>query len=282
MMKLKTLTSFSVELLLFFFSCKSINTKNNYAGNFNIKKDLLLVQLDCKTDVDDLHSAAALYTLLSDSKFSRIKHHTVVGTYGTQKGLYVNPNSILEIGFKNNFTDAHKNKTVAIKKVKNIIKETLNKKGDVWIAEAGQSDFTAAIIKAIQKDLPKINTSKRIHIVQHSNWNEKSTSPESLAFVKKNTDYHKIPDGNRVGNGTAGFNDATYTGWKDKIKTPKLHKIWQHTLDLSNKYNGKDGRYNNKTIAAGGLDFSDLSEVCWILGLNDTMDVEHFFKLFAN
>ena len=58
--------------------------------------------------------------------------------------------------------------------------------------------------------------------------------------------------------------------------------IWQLAIDISNEYNGKEGRYNNAAIAAGGLDFSDLSEVCWILGLRDIKDTEHFFKLFAN
>jgi len=29
------------------------------------------------------------------------------------------------------------------------------------------------------------------------------------------------------------------------------------------------------------LDFSDLSEVCWILGLQDIKDTEHFFNLYS-
>jgi len=118
-------------------------------------------------------------------------------------------------------------------------------------------------------------------VVQHSDWNENSTSPESLQFVKKNTDYQKIPDGNAVGNGTPGFRSPEYTQWKKKISNPKLIGIWQLATDLSNKYNGKEGRYNNEAISAGGLDFSDLSEVCWILGLQDIIDTEQFFNLYS-
>ncbi|MCL5130031.1 MULTISPECIES: hypothetical protein [unclassified Algibacter] len=46
-------------------------------------------------------------------------------------------------------------------------------------------------------------------------------------------------------------------------------EVWQLATDLSNKYNGKDGRYNNKAISVGGLDFSYFSEVCWILGIQN-------------
>jgi len=256
--------------------------RNSQSGCFDIKKDLLLVQFDCKTDVDDIHTVAALATLLSDSGFSRMRYHAVAGTYGIQEGLYVPPNALFQLAFRDNWTDAHENLKEAVDQVKVIVKSTLENQGDIWIAEAGQSDFTAEIIKAIQNDLPEINTLQRIHLIQHSDWNEKSTSPESLKFVKENTDYHKIPDGNAVGNGTPGFRDPGYTNWKDKIKNPKLIEIWQLATDLSNKYNGKEERYNNEAISAGGLDFSDLSEVCWILGLQDIKDTEHFFNLYSN
>ena len=138
------------------------------------------------------------------------------------------------------------------------------------------------LINSIQSDLPDISISQRIHVVQHSDWNEKVTSPESLEFVKKNADYHKIPDGNIVGNGTPGFRSPEYTQWKSKITNPDLTDIWQLAINISNEYNGKEGRYNNEAISAGGLDFSDLAEVCWILGLQDIKDTEHFFNLYSN
>jgi len=102
-----------------------------------------------------------------------------------------------------------------------------------------------------------------------------------LQFVKENADYHKLPDGNAVGNGTPGFRSPDYTLLKDKVAIPELIDIWQLAIEISNKYNGKEGRYNNSAIAAGGLDFSDLAEVCWILGLQDIKDTEQFFKQYA-
>jgi hypothetical protein len=219
---------------------------------------------------------------MSDSRFSKIQYHAVAGTYGIQDGLYVTPNDLFQLAFGDNWTDAHENTKKAVEKVKAIALATLDKQGDIWIADAGQSDFSAALVKVIQADLPDLNISERIHIVQHSDWNEEVTSPGSLDFVKKNTDYHKIPDGNAVGNGTPGFRSPEYTQWKNKITNPELIAIWQLAIDLSNRYNGKEGRYNNEAISAGGLDFSDLSEVCYILALQDIKDTTQFFDLFAN
>ena len=104
--------------------------------------------------------------------------------------------------------------------------------------------------------MPEINISQRIHVVQHSDWNEKVTSPENLQFVKNNSDYQKIPDGNVVGNGTPGFRSLEHIDWKNKFTNPKLIEIWQLAIDLSNEYNGKEGRYKNEAILAGGFDFS--------------------------
>ncbi len=261
---------------------KTLYTISSNQGKFNIEKDILLVQFDCKTDVDDLHTVAALATLLSNSNFSKIKYHAVAGTYGIQKGLYVPPNNLFQLAFRDNWTDAHNNPISAIEKVKAILKTILSNNGHIWIAEAGQSDFSAKIIKAIQIDLPELDISQRIHIVQHSDWNEKMTSPENLEYIKQNTDYHKIPDGNAIGNGTPGFRSPDYTEWKHKIKNLELIEIWQLAINIGIQYNGKEGRYNNEAIASDGLDFSDLSEVCWILGIQDIKDTEHFFNLYAN
>lgn len=281
-MKFKTLLFIAIAAILMPPIGNAAPWHHSKTINFNKDKDLLLVQYDCKTDVDDLHSVAAFITLMSDPDFKKVNYHAVAGTYGIQEGLYVPPNDLFRLAFGDNWTDAHENLKGAVERVKGLAKKTLANQGDIWIAEAGQSDFSAALIKALQLDLPEINISQRIHVVQHSDWNEEVTSPASLDFVKKNTAYHKIADGNAVGNGTPGFRTPDYNNWKDKITDLKLVAIWQLAIDLGNKYNGKEGRYNNEAIAAGGLDFSDLSEVCWILGLQDIKDTAHFFNLYSN
>ncbi|WP_394747837.1 hypothetical protein [Spongiimicrobium salis] len=251
------------------------------SGTFNREKDLLLLQYDCKTDVDDLHSVAAAALLLSHPDFSSIKYHAVAGTYGTQGGLYVPPNDLFQLAFEDQWTDAHKDFEAAVEKVKTIAIQTLTKNGEVWIAEAGQSNFSAALVKAIQNRLPQEKLSKRIHVIQHSDWNEKVTAQNDLDYIRTHTDYLKIPDGNAEGNGTPGFRSAAAVDWKRKITDSKLVKIWQLAIDLGLQYNGKEGRYNNKAIMRGGLDFSDFSELCWIFGMQDIKDAEHFFDLFS-
>lgn len=162
---MKSKTFIILVLVTIFMSFKNNNEdkSNSQAGGFNIKEDLLLVQFDCKTDVDDLHTVAAFATLLSDSVFSTIKYHAVAGTYGIQGGLYVPPNDLFQLAFGDNWTDAHNNVILAVEKVKEIVKMTLKNQGNIWIAEAGQSDFSAELIKAIQKDIPEINTTQCVY-----------------------------------------------------------------------------------------------------------------------
>ena len=280
-MKLKTIAFIALVITSISSQANILDNVSPKQGRFNIEKDLLLVQFDCKTDVDDLHTVAAFTTLVSRQAYSKINYHAVAGTYGTQEGLYVPPNDLFQLAFGDNWTDAHNNMKGDVEKVKPLAIKTLKQGGNLWIADAGQSDFSAELVKAIQEDLPKIETLKRIHVVQHSEWNEEVTAPEKLDFVKRNTDYIKIPDGNAVGNGTPGFRSAEFTQWENVITNSDLTEIWQLAVDLANKYNGKEGRYTNEAILAGGLDFSDLSEVCWILGLQDIKDVEHFFNFVS-
>lgn len=249
---------------------------------FDSKKDLLLAQFDCKTDVDDLHTVAAFYTILRNPRFSAIKYHAVAGTYGIQEGLYVPANELFKAAFGKNWSDAHSDPGKALSKVYSIVAKTLKRNGDIWIAEAGQSDFTSALIRKIQAEMPVLNTSLRIHVVQHSNWNEEVTSPDKLAFVKSNSDYHKIPDGNTKGNGSPGFRNPDLRDWDSRIKDDAAKEIWRMAVDIANRYNGKEGRYNNEAVAAGGLDFSDLSETCHILGTGDIEDGAEFFERMGN
>lgn len=286
---MKTVVVISIVISVGLLSCRN-DAKNAIApskhGKFNTGKDFLLANFDCKTDVDDLHSVAAFAMLLSNPEFSGIRYHAVAGTYGIQEGLYVPPEDLFNLAFGKNWTNAHADSANdfanAVEQVLNFIKETLVNGGDIWIAEAGQSDFTARLIKNIQNVMPDVSTSMRIHVVQHADWNEQVTSAENLQYVKDNADYMKIPDGNVVGNGTPGFRSPAFREWTKFVKNPTFISIWQLAIDLSNRYNARDGRYNNEAVTAGGLDFSDLAEVCWILGIADIKNSKEFFTLYGN
>ncbi len=270
-----------LQTILFVFLISTNLVIGQISPKFNIARDLLLVHFDCKTDVDDIHTAAALYTLLSQAPFNKINYHAVAGTYGVQEGLYVPGNDLFQFAFGKNWSDAHNYKSMALARVKKLAHRILKNQGDIFIAEAGQSDFSAALVRALKTDMPNLDLSKRIHLVQHSNWNEEVTTAADLEYVKKTIDYQKIPDGNVVGNGSPGFKTPGYLLWKDKTHDRKLHKVWEMAIDLGQKYNGKEGRYVNTAITENGVDFSDLSEVCWILGLQDLKDSDAFFDKFG-
>ena len=250
--------------------------------SFEFKRDLLLVHYDFKTDIDDLHSAAAFATLVSNPKYVDLQYHAVAGAYGIQEGLYVPPEDLMKLAFGEKWSDAHKDFNQALTEVADLALKTLDQQGDVWIAEGGQSDFSAALVMTIKKERPDLSTVNHIHIVQHAGWNEEVTAPDKLAYVKEHSAYQKIPDGNAVGNGTPGFRSDQIIALDGYISDQKLRSIWQLAIDLGNQYNGKDGRYLNESVQAGGLDFSDFSEVCWILGMQDIENSEHFFALITD
>lgn len=268
--------------LIFFTSCSNNQSSQKLIGDFNVEKDLLLANFDLKTDVDDIHSIAGVSTMLSHPKLAGVNYHAVAGTYGIQEGLYVPANELFYIAFGINWSDAHSDFDNALKKVTTLVTKTLANDGKVWIAEAGQSDFTAALLQTIKIKFPLLNTLNRIVVVQHSDWNESSTDHENLNFVKQNCSYNKIPDGNEIGNGSPGLKTVDNINISNYIKDPKLLAIWKTALDIADNYNGKENRYNNSAIANGGLDFSDVSETCWIFGYNHLKDVEMFFKEFSS
>ncbi len=249
---------------------------------FNEDKDLLIANYDCKTDVDDLHSVAAFATILRLPKYKKLNYHAVAGTYGIQDGLYVPPNDLFQLAFDKNWSDAHANRNRAVLEVTKKAVRTLRKKGQVWIAEAGQSDFTATLIVSIQTEIEDMSVFSRIHVVQHSDWNEEVTSSQGLQYVKTTIDYHKIADGNVVGNGTPGFRTETPLDWRSILKNESVLSLWEMAVELGNQYNGKQGRYKNEAIANGGLDFSDTSEIMYILGYADLVDSNDFFDQFGS
>ena len=270
-----------IFFILLITSCVSKEPATKSIGRFNINKDLFLANFDCKTDVDDIHSVAAVATMLFDSRFSNVNYHAVAGAYGTQEGLYVPGNELFETSFGNNWSDTHTDRDRALKEVSALLTKTLEKGGNIWIAEAGQSDFTSDVVRNINNILPSIQTKARIHVVQHSDWNESSAAPENLDYVKANVTYHKIPDGNVVGNGSPGFKTDDNFALKNSISQQKLNHIWDLAIQIANNFNGKENRYLNEAIANGGLDFSDVSETCYIFGFDHLVDATQFFKEFT-
>ena len=257
-------------------------TRTDYLGRFQVQHDLFLAHFDSKTDVDDLHSVAGVATMLADPRFSEVQYHAVAGAYGTQEGLYVPANELFDVAFGEHWSDAHGDFDAALREVLVLVLNALASGGTIWIADAGQSDFSAALVRAVREELPDTDVKNRIQIVQHSDWNEEVTTPEDLTFVREAVTYHKIPDGNGVGNGTPGFRSDEVIDWQTYLRDPQLVRIWGMATEIANTYNGVDGRYLNTSIQKGGLDFSDVAETAWIFGFSGLEDAKDFFSEFGS
>jgi hypothetical protein len=251
-------------------------------GKFEVQRDLFLAHFDLKTDVDDLHSVAGVATMLADPRLAEVRYHAVVGAYGTQEGLYVPADELFGLAFGEHWSDAHGDFDAALSEVSALVTDVLASGGTVWIADGGQSDFSAAVVRAVQEGHRDLDTKRHIHIVQHADWNEEVTAPENLTFVKEAAMYHRIPDGNAPGNGTPGFRSDDVIDWRAYVENPRLVNLWELAIDIANTYNGADGRYLNTSIQKGGLDFSDVSETTWIFGFTELIDARDFFAEFGS
>ena len=279
---MKTISIHFLLAVLLVNSCGSPKSSEpEYLGKFDKTSDLYLAQFDSKTDVDDIHSIAAVATMLADPRFQGVSYHAVAGAYGTQGGLYVPSNDLFEMAFGSAWSDAHTDFEKALTEVSALALEAIENGGKIWIAEGGQSDFSAALVREIHKQQPGVDLKSSVNIVQHADWNEEVTTPEDLAYVKEVTSYHKIPDGNSSGNGTPDFRDDQAIEWRPYIKDPHLTSIWERAIEIGDRYNGSEQRYLNESIKAGGLDFSDVAETMWIFGFSDLVDADDFFQQFA-
>ena len=249
-------------------------------GHFRPATDLFLAQFDIKTDVDDLHSAAAVATMLAAPELSCVRYLAVAGSYGTQEGDFVPAPALFERAFGARWRDAHGDRDSAVHDVARAAIDTLDEGGDIWIMEAGQSDFSAAVLARVLESISKEATRGRVHIVQHSEWNEDVTSREALAYVKRYADYRKIPDGNAVGNGSPGYRTSDAGPWERVLGDERVGDIWREARRVADAYNGVG--YDNEAIRSGGFDFSDTVEAAYIFGFAELNDASEFVDYFLS
>lgn len=239
----------------------------NYTREFNAEKDLLSLHYDHAPDKDDGHSAAADRTLI-ESIFGEewVSGHVlpVSGAYGKNKHSFNRKSDAVMDTVWNDrggWVAADRDWEAAVKVIYTRWHTTLNADGDVYVKEGGQSDITAAVVKLLRQEHPEIATRQRIHVVQHSNWNENQTTPEALEYVKGNTHYVRIKDANRYLNVEGG--DAAFE--KSAMAHPVFGPGWKAAFEYY--------------PPAQRLDFSDTGELLHILGLGE-IGIKDFMKRF--
>ncbi|MEM9612961.1 MAG: hypothetical protein AAF962_01290 [Actinomycetota bacterium] len=242
----------------------------NTSGTANLAKDLISLQYDHAPDRDDGHATVAGREVATKVGFTP---WVIGGAYGADNARTYREASepVMDATWgKNGWINADDDWNGAVKATADRWQQTLQACGDVWIAEGGQSDLSADVVRELKKRMPGLDTEARIHLVQHSDWNERMALDADLAYAKANTDYIRIPDGNNGGNGTADLNLEKYNGpFINDALNGRHGAGWKAAFD-----------YYSPTSAR--LDFSDTVELLHILGVgtNQVNGVEDFADLY--
>lgn len=269
-------------------------------GLFQVSQDIFCPHFDTKPDLDDVHSQAAVGSVLTHPDLAGVDVFAVAGAYGQQGGTFVESFALMELAFPGNWTSTTGEGyswASAVEQSALRMAAAINRGGDVWIAEAGQSDFSYDAIQLVLANIEGIEP-RRFHIVQHSQWNEDVSDDGKLAWLKANIDYIRIDDGN-FPNATPDFKtfpdwdtskgddpDGQLAGveelWTHVLSHPTVGPMWTEAKRLADQYNPVSA-YNNTAIEAGGFDFSDTAETCHIFGMGKPLVNDHvdFFNVFA-
>jgi len=275
-----------VAFLISFLFISSSLLQTFARPSFDKSKDLLLVNFDLKPDEDDVMAAAAFACQLHHADFAGVNYYVVAGAYGFQEHDFI---EIAVPGFynqlfgshKSNWTNAHHNWKASVKRATNKVHKVIKQGGRIFIAEAGQSDFTFDVCQSLlKKGVPLSTIKSKMILVQHSNWNEKMTNQTKLEWVKENTNYNKIEDGNKT-NRTPNYKDANTTWLKQaKNSTNTFAKaVWIEAAQICDEWNAS---WDNEVITGGGVDFSDVVELWWIFQLeNKANTIEAFWNTYV-
>ena len=240
------------------------------ARAFDPKADLISLHYDHAPDLDDGQSAAADRTIL-ESLYGRdwLNAHVVAvsGAYGRNAPDFVPASDrVMDAAWDDTggWLAAHGNRQRAVDALVGRWTRTLKAGGDVWVKEGGQSDITAAAVAKIESTMKDVEPRRRIHVVQHSTWNEDQTTPEALTFTREHTDYIRIKDANtylNIKGGDAAFVTAA-------TAHPAFGRIWRAAFAY----------YDPKVR----LDFSDTGELMHILGLGELGTAEFQRRFLEN
>ena len=267
--------SWQVDTPLAFSRSGAECTNTQKIGLFDPAFDLLVANYDSKPDVDDLQAVAALGSVLKHPDFSCVDYIATSGAYGSQGGEYLVAPELFNLAFGDKWLDAHLQRGQAIDTLARRMRATIEAGGRVWVAEAGQSDVTAAAVEKLPKPMWT-----SVNVVQHSYWNETMSSKEAMQTVVYNTRYHRVQDGNFPDNGSPAFNTDDGSHWAALLADPLVGPIWAEAKRLSDYHNPK-AAYVNPAVAAGGLDFSDTVEIAYIFGFDEMGGVGDFVERFA-
>ena len=259
----------SVVALALSLGCCPLAAAQAAPRGFDPARDLVSLHYDHAPDKDDGQSAAADRTVLQTVHgVEWIKKHVVAvsGAYG-KNGPEFNAGSdrVMDVVWKDlgGWLPGHTNREQVVQDLTRRWTDVLKAGGDVWVKEGGQSDITADVVRALKKGWPDLDTKARIHVVQHSRWNEEQTGVAALDYARQHTHYIRIRDANtylNVKGGDKPFVEAAR-------RHPKFGPSWRAAF----AYYAPEER----------LDFSDTGELLHILGLGE-LGIDAFRQRFLS
>lgn len=224
--------------------------------------DLLALHYDNCPDRDDGHAVVAGRAVIDTVNISRFL--IVNGTCGYDIFDEYQPSSeaVLNATYgNNNWLDWIVDDTNAVNTSADQWAAILANGDEVWVAEGGPSDFTAEVLRRLQRVYPSVDLG-RVNVVQHSGgFNQIYTSDDALDLVRDETNYILINDGNRGGNGTADLNQRS-NDFVDAALQSSLASAWEAAFDYLSP--------NRK------LDFSDTVELLYIIDDTSTDNPDDF------
>ena len=279
---MKTLILPLIAVGLFFQSASA-----RMIGQFDTDKDILIAQFDCMPDHDDIHSIAALGSMLTHPDFDDVNVYPVMGAYGFQDRPFINATELFNEVFGSglaNWANAHANKGQAATQVRIRAEAVLAAGGKVFVQEAGQSDVTRAWLLKLRRRgvVTDAVIKNNVIVVQHSDWNEAHTTPSFLANVKNWATYVKIEDGNHP-NSTPDYNNPGLYMLRQVVKTTNPNQLARgYWLTAMGIIVDQPTDYVNPAIDGGGVDFSDCVENWYIFGLGNSVDTAaKFFNRYC-
>ena len=239
---------------------------NPTVGLFN-SGDLVSLHYDNCPDRDDGHALAAGKAVLYNTGISAPL--VVNGTCGNSVRNRYQASSLLVVraNWGDNFLDAANHRDAAVRQAAERWAGVLANDHHIWVAEGGPSDYTADVLQLIERQYSNLDL-KRVHVLQHANWNQDHTSAANLNYVRSQADYRFIPNGNIGNNGSADLNQQS-NYFVGTARSSAFASEWNAAFD----YLQPDCSTRTEHCK---LDFSDTVELLYIVGDSTTSNVNDF------
>ncbi|MDO6461430.1 hypothetical protein Q4485_12035 [Granulosicoccaceae sp. 1_MG-2023] len=237
------------------------------AGSIYTPGDFIALHYDNAPDPDDGHAAVAGRMVIAHFGLEEVTG-VVSGAYGAPVAhLYREDSEPVfyatwgEEGVAGGWFNAHRQREVSLQNSADQWQSVLLAGGRVLVAEGGQSDYTADVMRELAERDSALDLS-RIWVFQHSygpkSFNESQATQADLSYVKAHATYVKVPDGNTQ-NASADLNERNDAVANRFLASAQFGEAWSAAFTYLNPFTRK-------------FDASDTVELLYILGL-DSRDI---------